>query len=80
MKCSILETYEGFQVLAGGNEEALAIAKACSLEFIRAEGFVFGHIADEGYIDADAGKIMRYRRYIEADEVKVFTDIKKKHR
>ncbi|XP_044758158.1 uncharacterized protein F13E9.13, mitochondrial isoform X4 [Coccinella septempunctata] len=69
----------GLQVLAGGNKEALAIAKACSLNFIRAEGFVFGHIADEGYIDADAGEIMRYRKYIEADNVKVFTDIKKKH-
>ncbi|XP_045463411.1 uncharacterized protein F13E9.13, mitochondrial [Harmonia axyridis] len=69
----------GIQVLAGGNKEALAIAKACSMNFIRAEGFVFGHIADEGYIDANAGEVMRYRKYIEAEDVQVFTDIKKKH-
>lgn len=69
-----------FQVLAAGNTEALAIAKACSLNFIRAEGFVFSHIADEGFLDANAGHILRYRRHIEAEDVLIFTDIKKKHR
>ena len=49
------------------------------LDFIRAEGFVFGHVADEGYIDSCAGELMRYRKMIEADKVKIFTDIKKKH-
>ncbi|KAK9885959.1 hypothetical protein WA026_013835 [Henosepilachna vigintioctopunctata] len=69
----------GLQVLAGGNKEAIAIAKACSLAFIRAEGYVFGHVADEGYIDANAGALLRYRKTIEANDVQIFTDIKKKH-
>ncbi|KAJ8922104.1 hypothetical protein NQ315_004036 [Exocentrus adspersus] len=69
----------GIQVLAGGNREALSVAKACSMNFIRAEGFVFSHIADEGFTDANAGIILRYRRNIQADDVLVFTDIKKKH-
>ncbi|CAH1187756.1 unnamed protein product [Phyllotreta striolata] len=69
----------GVQILACGNKEALAVAKACSLNFIRAEGFVFSHIADEGFTDASAGLILRYRKQIEADDVLVFTDIKKKH-
>lgn len=69
----------GIQILAGANKEALAVAKAADLDFIRAEGFVFGHLADEGYIDSCAGELMRYRKMIEADKVKVFTDIKKKH-
>ena len=69
----------GIQILAGANKEALAVAKAANLDFIRAEGFVFGHVADEGYIDSCAGDLMRYRKMIEANEVKVFTDIKKKH-
>ncbi|XP_050517858.1 uncharacterized protein F13E9.13, mitochondrial [Diabrotica virgifera virgifera] len=69
----------GVQVLACGNKEALAIAKACSMDFIRAEGFVFSHVADEGFTDANAGNILRYRKSIEADNVLVFTDIKKKH-
>lgn len=63
-----------------GNKEALAIAKACSFDFIRAEGFVFGHIGDEGYTDANAGMLLRYRKHIEAENVLIFADIKKKHR
>ncbi len=69
----------GIQILAGANKEALAVAKAANFQFIRAEGFVFGHVADEGYIDACAGELMRYRKAIGAEDIAVFTDIKKKH-
>jgi conserved hypothetical protein TIGR00259 len=69
----------GIQILAGANKEALAVAKAANFQFIRAEGFVFGHVADEGYIDSCAGELLRYRKAIGAENVKIFTDIKKKH-
>ena len=69
----------GIQILAGGNEAALAVAKATGLSFIRAEGFVFGHLGDEGYMDACAGPLLRYRKTIGAQDIMVFTDIKKKH-
>ena len=69
----------GIQVLAAANQAALAVAKAASLDFIRAEGFVFGHVADEGYIDANAGKLLRYRKLIGAEHIAIFTDLKKKH-
>jgi membrane complex biogenesis BtpA family protein len=69
----------GVQVLAGANKEALAVALAAGLDFIRGEGFVFGHVADEGYIDANAGETLRYRRQIGAEHILVLTDIKKKH-
>lgn len=69
----------GIQILAGANKEALAVAKAANFQFMRAEGFVFGHVADEGYIDSCAGELLRYRKTIGAEDVKVFTDIKKKH-
>lgn len=69
----------GAQVLAGANKEALAVALAAGLDFIRAEGFIFGHVADEGYIDASAGEVLRYRRQIGAEHILVLTDIKKKH-
>jgi len=69
----------GIQVLAGANKEALAIAKSAKLDFIRAEGFVFAHTADEGIMNSDAGEILRYRKSIDAENVKVYTDIKKKH-
>jgi membrane complex biogenesis BtpA family protein len=69
----------GVQILAGANCEALAVAKASGLDFIRAEGFVFAHVADEGIIESCAGELLRYRKMIGADDVIVFTDIKKKH-
>jgi len=69
----------GVQVLAGANREAIAVAHACGAEFVRAEGFVFAHVADEGFIDAGAGELLRYRRAIGAERVRVFADVKKKH-
>jgi len=69
----------GVQVLAGANEAALAVALAAGLDFIRAEGFVFAHVADEGLLNSDAGSLLRYRRAIGADHILVLTDIRKKH-
>jgi membrane complex biogenesis BtpA family protein len=69
----------GIQILAAANREALAVAHAASLAFIRAEGFVFGHLADEGYIESCAGPLLRYRKQIDAQAIRIFCDIKKKH-
>jgi membrane complex biogenesis BtpA family protein len=69
----------GMQILAGANKQALAAALASGIDFIRAEGFVFAHVADEGIIESNAGELLRYRRQIGAENILVFTDIKKKH-
>jgi membrane complex biogenesis BtpA family protein len=69
----------GIQVLAGANREALAIAHASGADFVRVEGFVYAHVADEGVIESCAGDLLRYRRAIGAEPVLIFADIKKKH-
>jgi membrane complex biogenesis BtpA family protein len=69
----------GVQVLAGANLEAMAVAHAAGLDFIRAEGFAFAHVADEGIIQSSAAELLRYRRTIGADSVQVWADVKKKH-
>lgn len=70
----------GIQILSGGNREALAVALAVGATFIRCENFVFSHVADEGLLtQAEAGPLLRYRRSIGAQHIKVFCDIKKKH-
>jgi hypothetical protein len=69
----------GIQVLAGANRAAIAVAHACDASFVRAEGFVFAHVADEGIIESSAGDLLRYRRAIGAENVLVFGDVKKKH-
>jgi membrane complex biogenesis BtpA family protein len=69
----------GVQVLAGANTEALAVAHAAGLDFIRVEGFAFAHVADEGFIQSSAAPLLRYRKQIGADHVQVWADVKKKH-
>ncbi len=69
----------GIQILAGADREALAVAYAAELDFIRVECFSFAHIADEGFMESNAGDLLRYRRAIGAGEVQVWADIKKKH-
>lgn len=69
----------GIQVLAGANREAVAVAHAIGAAFVRVEGFSFAHVADEGVLQSDAGELLRYRRAIGADGVRIFADIKKKH-
>ncbi|HEY0378095.1 MAG TPA: BtpA/SgcQ family protein [Pyrinomonadaceae bacterium] len=69
----------GVQVLAAANLEAMAVAHAAGLDYIRAEGFVFAHVADEGFIQSSAAELLRYRRQLGAERVKVWADIKKKH-
>ena len=76
---SITDSEIGIQVLAGANKAALAIASICELDFIRAEGYIFSQISDEGMMNGDAGELQRYRRQIGAEEVKIYCDIKKKH-
>ncbi|MBA4406707.1 BtpA family membrane complex biogenesis protein [bacterium] len=78
----IKKNYEmptGIQILAGANKDALAAAHSAGADFIRAEGFVFAHIADEGIFNSDAGELLRYRKQIGAENILIFTDIKKKH-
>jgi hypothetical protein len=69
----------GIQILAGANLEAMAAAHAAGLDFIRAEGYVFAHVADEGFIQSSAAELLRYRKQIGAERVQVWADIKKKH-
>jgi uncharacterized protein len=69
----------GIQILAAANREALAVALAASLDWVRVEGFAFAHVADEGLVDSCAGELLRYRRQIGAEKIQVWADIKKKH-
>ena len=70
----------GVQILAARNLEALAVAHATGAQFIRAENFVYAHVADEGWMPtASAGELLRYRKAIGAEQVAVVCDLQKKH-
>ena len=68
----------GIQVLAGANQEAMAIAACAGAQFIRAEAFAYAHIADEGMMNASAAEVLRLRKHLDA-HVKVWADVQKKH-
>src|SRR5262249_56815194 len=69
----------GGRVRGGAGGGGRAVAPAAGAGFGRAGGFVFAHVADEGLIESSAGALLRSRRAIGAEDVKVFVDVKKKH-
>jgi uncharacterized protein len=69
----------GIQVLEAANETALEIAHEADLDFLRVEGYVFAHVGGAGLIEGCAGRILRRRKELGCEHVKVFGDVKKKH-
>ena len=70
----------GVQILAAANREALAVALACDADFVRVENFAYAHVADEGLMPtAEAGPLLRYRKEIGAEHIRIIADVKKKH-
>ena len=68
----------GVQLLAAANLEALGVAAAAGASFIRAEAFAYAHVADEGWLDACAGPLLRRRASLRAG-VQIWADVQKKH-
>ena len=69
----------GVQMLEAANIESLEIAVEAGLDYIRVEAFVFAHVGGSGVINGSAGKILRRRKELNAEHIKVFADVKKKH-
>ena len=69
----------GINILANAALASLAAAKACKAKFIRVNQYVNGYVANEGFIEGKAGQIMRYRSWIEAEDVKIIADVHVKH-
>lgn len=69
----------GLQVLEAANITALETAAFAQLDFLRVEGYVFAHVGGAGIIEGCAGKLLRRRKELGAEHIKVFADLKKKH-
>lgn len=69
----------GIQMLEAANITSLEIAAEADLDYIRVEAFVFAHVGGSGIINGSAGKILRRRKELHAEHIKVFADVKKKH-
>ena len=69
----------GIQMLEAANITSLEIAAEADLDYIRVEAYVFAHVGGSGIINGSAGKILRRRKELNAEHIKVFADVKKKH-
>lgn len=69
----------GIQMLEGANVTAMEIAAKADLDYIRAEGYVYAHVGSDGIIEGSGGKILRKRKELNTEHIKVFGDVKKKH-
>lgn len=69
----------GINLLANAAVPSLAVAKATQAAFIRVNQWVNGYVANEGFIQGESAKAMRYRSFLRAQNVKIFADVHVKH-
>jgi hypothetical protein len=69
----------GINCLANAAIPALAIGKAVGAKFVRINQFVNAYVANEGFVEGLAGKVLRYRSNIDANEIAIFADVHVKH-
>ncbi len=69
----------GINVLANGAITAMAVAKAAQAGFIRVNQWANAYVANEGLIEGPAAKATRYRSWLRATDVHIFSDVHVKH-
>ena len=74
-----VEVPVGINLLGNGAIGALAIAKASGARFIRVNQWVNAYVSNEGLIEGESAKALRYRKQIDAQDVAIFADVHVKH-
>lgn len=69
----------GINLLANSALGALAIAKASEARFVRVNQWVNAYVSNEGLVQGESGRALRYRRMIGADDIAIFADVHVKH-
>jgi membrane complex biogenesis BtpA family protein len=69
----------GVNVLANAAIQALAVAKAGGAAFIRVNQWANAYVANEGLIEGEAARALRFRSAIGARDVMIFADAHVKH-
>ena len=69
----------GISLLANGAIGGLAIAKASGARFVRVNQWVNAYVSNEGLIEGESARALRYRRQIDALDVAIFADVHVKH-
>ncbi|MER9236314.1 BtpA/SgcQ family protein [Mesorhizobium sp. M0622] len=69
----------GINVLANAAIPALAIASAAGAGFIRVNQWANAYVANEGFVEGEAGRAARYRTRLRANGIRIFADAHVKH-
>src|SRR3990167_4367625 len=62
-----------------GDNKKIIKEALTDLDYIRVESYVFAHVGGSGIIEGCAGPLLRRRKEIKSEHIKVFADVKKKH-
>jgi membrane complex biogenesis BtpA family protein len=69
----------GINLLANAAIGSLAVAKASGAQFIRVNQWVNAYVANEGMVEGESAKALRYRKMIDAEDIVIFADVHVKH-
>ncbi|MBB3996754.1 BtpA/SgcQ family protein [Aureimonas pseudogalii] len=69
----------GINVLANAAIPALAIASASGAAFVRVNQWANAYVANEGFVEGEAARAMRYRAQLRAKGIRIFADAHVKH-
>jgi membrane complex biogenesis BtpA family protein len=69
----------GINLLANGALPGIAVAKAVQASFIRVNQWVNAYVSNEGFMQGESAKVLRYRSFLHAKNVKIFADVHVKH-
>ena len=72
---SVVDAPLGITCVANGVIPGLAIAKAVDARWVRANQWVNAYVANEGLLNGDAARALRYRSAIGARNVKILADV-----
>ncbi len=68
----------GINVLRNDAKAAVAIAKAVGADFVRINQLFYASLSPEGWLEGEAGEVMRFKRAIGC-EAMIFADVRVKH-
>jgi len=69
----------GINVLANAAIPALAVASAAGAGFVRVNQWANAYVANEGFVEGEAGRAARYRARLRANGIRIFADAHVKH-
>lgn len=77
--CTPLGVPIGVNCLRNDGMTALGIAAACELDFVRVNIHTGAYVTDQGLIEGEADRTLRYRAQLGAERVEIWADVLVKH-